>query len=106
MRAGFEEGLELGDAIFGGVFDFLVGVEGRGVGGDVERVGAVEIGGAERDGRGVFHFDVEMGGGGQDAVGAWGVGYCVADDFADVDAAGLVDEEHLGVMSCVVRAWR
>lgn len=64
MRAGFEERLELRDAMFGGVFDFLVGIEGRRVGGDVERVGPVEIGGAKRDGRGVLDFDVEVSGGG------------------------------------------
>lgn len=51
---------------------------------------------AERDGSCVFDAQVEGGGRGKDAVVCGRVGDCVADDFADFEGAGLVEEEHDG----------
>jgi hypothetical protein len=68
VAARLDVGLELGAAIGAGLLLLLVGVEGGGVGGDVDGVGPVEIGGAQRYRRRVPYADVEEGGGGEYAI--------------------------------------
>lgn len=91
---GLDHGLELGHAIAAGALELLVGVEGGGVGGGGERVGPVDEGAAEYEGRGVADAQVEALGRREDAVPRGDVGDCVADDFTDLDVADLVDEQH------------
>ena len=77
-------------------------MEVRRCGRSIEGIGTVDECSAERDGGCVFDSEVEQGGRGEDAVVCWGIGYCVADDFADFKGAGLVEEEH-GVGDCLCR---
>ncbi|OAF60434.1 hypothetical protein VC83_03387 [Pseudogymnoascus destructans] len=63
-------------------------------GGDVERVGPVHEGCAQGDGRGVLDAKVQVGGVREDAVPRGRVGDGVADDLADFEGAGLLEEEH------------
>lgn len=56
----------------------------------------MDEGGAQGDGARVADAQVEELGGGEDAVGRGRVGHRVADYFADLDAADLVHEQHLG----------
>ena len=75
--ARLEVWLELGHAVpLGGLY-LLVWVEGGGVGGDVDGVRAVEVGGAEGDGRCVSDAYVEEVRGGQYAVVGRRVGHRV-----------------------------
>lgn len=72
----------------------FVRVEAGGVSSDGECIRPVNEGGAEGDGRGVPDADEQALGRGQDAILRRSVCHGVADDFADLDAAGLVGEEH------------
>lgn len=76
--AGLEVGLEVRDSLLLRVLDFVVRIEGRGVCGDVESVGPVEVGGAQRDCGRVLDLEVEVSGAWEDAVVYWGIGEGVA----------------------------
>ena len=78
--------------------ELLVGVEGGGVGRDGERVGAVDESGAHGYGGAVADAQVQELGRGQDAVLGGRVRHRITDDFADLDAADLVEEEHCGFL--------
>lgn len=71
-------------------------MEGGGVSGCVECVGTVDEGCAQGDGRAVLDLEVQACWGGENPVVCRSVGDCVADYFADFDAACLVEEQHVG----------
>ncbi|KFX95981.1 hypothetical protein O988_05537 [Pseudogymnoascus sp. VKM F-3808] len=60
---------------------------------------------AQGDGRGVLDAQVEVGRVRKDAVARGGVGDGVADDLADFEVAGLLEEEHREDMRSVMRVW-
>lgn len=60
----------------------------------------MDPGGAQGNGRGILDLEVQVGGRGEDAVVAGGVSQGVADDLADLDGAGLVNEQHAARLAC------
>lgn len=93
--AGFEIGLELGDPEAPGIFEFLVGVEGRGVCCGIEVVGTAHKGRAQSDRRGILDLQVQLRRRGEDSIMGWRICDRVSDDFPDLDAARLMQEQHL-----------
>lgn len=73
VATSLQVGFKLRDAVGLGRLDLLVGVEGGGICGDMDGVGAVEIGRSQRQGRGVAYADMQEGRRREDAVFAGGV---------------------------------
>src|SRR5690242_1048193 len=69
--------LELRHAVSLGRLDLLVRVEGGGICSDMDGVGAMEIGGSQRQSRGVAYANMQERRRREDAVFAGGVGDCV-----------------------------
>ena len=71
----------------------------------------MEVCGTQRNCAGVLDLNMKVGRRWQDAVVTWSVGQGIADDFANIDAAELMEEEHRykrsGRMSRVpIETWR
>lgn len=54
----------------------------------------MQVSGSQGNGAGILDLEVQLFGGGQDAIVGWRVGESVADDLTDLDRAGLVEEQH------------
>ena len=95
-----EHGFEFRHAIATGVLELGIRVVVGGIGGYAQGIGTVDESGTQRQGRGIPDAKMKNVGGGKNAIPRRGVGDGVAHYLADLDAAYLMQEEH------IVSEWR